>query len=127
MNDSDRQQLIERYLSAYNSFDIEGMLALLSPDVAFENYSDGQLTVSTSGIDEFRQLAEQSKSLFSEREQRITQLTLNQNSATADIAYRGRLAADVPNGPTAGTVLELQGQSEFSFKDGRISKLVDRS
>ena len=103
------------------------MLALLSPDVDFENYSDGQLTVSTSGIDKFRQLAEQSKSLFSEREQRIIQLTLDQNSATADIAYRGRLAADVPDRPTAGTVLELQGQSEFSFKDGRISKLVDRS
>lgn len=127
MSNSDKQTLIDRYLIAYNSFDIGGMLALLSPDVRFENYSGGQLTAATSGVDEFKQLAEQSKSLFSEREQRITKLTFNQDSAVADIAYRGKLAADVPDGPSAGTVLDLQGQSEFSFVGGQISKIVDRS
>ena len=65
--------------------------------------------------------------MFSEREQRITKLTFNQDSAIADIAYRGKLAADVPDGPSAGTVLDLQGQSEFSFVGGQISKIVDRS
>ena len=127
MNNSDIKELIDRYLVAYNSFDIEGMLTLLSPDIRFENYSDGQLTHSTSGINEFRELAEKSKSLLSEREQRIMKLMLNHNSAIADIAYRGHLAADIPDGPSAGTVVELQGRSEFSFKDGQISKIVDRS
>ncbi|MNM34987.1 SnoaL-like domain protein [compost metagenome] len=127
MSNSDNKELVNRYLVAYNSFNIDGMLALLSPDVRFENYSSGQLTDATNGIDEFRELAEKAKSLFSEREQRITKLTLSQNSAIADIAYRGQLAADIPGGPSAGTVLNLQGQSEFSFKDGQISKIVDRS
>ena len=127
MSNSDNKELVNRYLVAYNSFNIDGMLALLSPDVRFENYSSGQLTDATNGIDEFRGLAEKAKSLFSEREQRITKLTLSQNSAIADIAYRGQLAADIPGGPSAGTVLNLQGQSEFSFKDGQISKIVDRS
>ena len=127
MSNSDNKELVDRYLVAYNSFDIDGMLALLSPDVRFENYSSGQLTDATNGFDEFRALAEKSKSLFSEREQRITKLTLGQNSAIADIAYRGQLAADIPGGPSAGTVLDLQGQSEFSFKGGQISKIVDRS
>ena len=127
MSNSDKEQLIDRYLAAYNSFDIDGMLALLSSDVRFENYSGGHLTHATDGIDEFRELAEKSKLLFSEREQRITNLMLNPNSAVADIAYRGKLAADIPDGPTAGTVLDLQGQSEFSFKSGQISKIVDRS
>jgi len=127
MSNSNNKELIDRYLAAYNSFDIDGMLALLSPDVRFENYSNGQLTEATSGIDEFRELAEKSKSLFSEREQRITKLTLSQDSAIADIAYRGQLATDIPGGPSAGTVLDLKGQSEFSFKGGQISKIVDRS
>ena len=121
------KDLIERYLAACNSFDVGGMLSVLSRDVRFENYSGDQLTASANGIDEFRQLAEQSRSLFSEREQRITDLELSGNSAVATIAYRGRLAADIPDGPPAGTILDLQGKSEFSFGNGLITKIVDRS
>ena len=127
MSNPTPKELIDRYLAAYNSFDIDGMLALLSPDIRFENYSGDQLTAATNGIDGFRQLAEQSRSLFSEREQRITELELGHDSAIAGIAYRGRLAADLPNGPPAGTVLDLQGQSEFSFAGGKITRIVDRS
>ena len=127
MSNSSMKDLIDRYLIAYNSFDVDGMLSLLSKDVRFENYSSDQLTAATSGVDEFRQLAEQSKSLFSEREQRIIGLEFGHDSATAIIAYRGKLATDIPNGPPAGTVLDLQGKSEFSFSHGQISKIVDRS
>ena len=127
MSNSDKEKLIDRYLVAYNSFDIGGMLALLSPDVRFENYSGGQLTDATNGIEEFKKLAEKSQSLFSDREQRITRLNHNQDFAIVDISYRGKIAADIPNGPLAGTVLDLQGQSEFYFKAGQISKIVDRS
>ncbi len=121
------KDLIERYLVAYNSFDVGGMLSLLSQDVRFENYSGDQLTAAASGIHEFKQLAERSKSLFSEREQRITGLEFSGNFAVATIAYRGKLAADIPNGPPAGTILDLQGKSEFSFGDGLITRIVDRS
>lgn len=127
MSNSSMRDLVNRYLAAYNAFDIDGMLLLLSQDVRFENYSGNQLTASTSGIDEFRQLAEQSRSLFSEREQRITGLEFRHDSAIATIAYCGKLAADIPNGPPAGTVLDLQGKSEFLFRDGQITKIVDRS
>ena len=127
MNNSSMKDLIDRYLVAYNSFDIDGMLSLLSQDVRFENYSGGQLTTATNGIDELRQLAEQSKFLFSEREQRIKGLEFRHDFAAATIAYRGKLAADIPNGPPAGTVLDLQGKSEFSFGNGQITKIVDRS
>lgn len=127
MDDSKCRELIDRYITAYKTFDIDGMLALLSADVRFENYSGGQLTASTSGIGEFRQLAENSQSLFSEREQRLSSLQCYQDSATADIAYRGRLAADIPGGLAAGTVLELPGRSEFSFSNGQITKIVDHS
>ncbi|WP_273084827.1 nuclear transport factor 2 family protein [Stenotrophomonas nitritireducens] len=121
------KDLIDRYLAAYNAFDVDGMLSLLSQDVRFENYSGNQLTAATSGIDEFRNLAEQSRSLFSEREQRIAGLEFGHDSAIAVIAYRGKLAADIPDGPSASTVLDLQGESEFSFGNGQITRIVDRS
>jgi len=98
MNNSDKEQLINHYVVAYNSFDIDGMLKLLSSDIRFENYSGGQLTDTTNGKDEFRELADKSKSLFSEREQRITKLSINEDSAIAEIAYRGTLAVDIPDG-----------------------------
>lgn len=127
MGDPTMKDLIERYLAAYNSFDVDGMLSLLSQDVRFENYSGDRLTASADGIDEFRQLAEQSRSLFSEREQRITDLELSGNCAVATIAYRGTLAADMPDGPPAGTILDLEGKSEFSFGNGLVTRIVDRS
>lgn len=103
------------------------MLALLAPDIVFENFSNGQRTSTVSGVDEFRRLAEASTSLFSEREQRITAWRQGPDHAVASIAYRGRLAVNMPDGPPAGTVLELQGESEFAFADGLISRIVDRS
>lgn len=127
MSGSRQRGLIDRYINAYNAFDIEGMLALVSPDVRFENYSGDQLTAPANGVDEFRHLAERAKSLFSEREQRVISLEVNQDVAVAEIAFRGRLAADIPGGPAAGTILELQGKSQFSFRDGRITKIIDRS
>lgn len=127
MKESDQLELINRYLAAYNRFDVDGMLAVCDPFVRFENYSGGQLTAGATGLDEFRQLADHAKALFSEREQRITAIELRDGALVAGIAYRGCLASDVPDGPRAGTVLDLQGQSEFWFDGGLITKIVDRS
>ncbi|AFY82826.1 nuclear transport factor 2 family protein [Oscillatoria acuminata] len=127
MNNAEKQELIDRYLAAYNAFDIDGMVALLSPDVRFENYTGGELTASTTGVEAFRQLAEQSKVLFSEREQHITKVTFREESVVAEIAYCGCLAVNIPDGPAAGTVLNLKGQSEFAFQGGKISQIIDRS
>lgn len=127
MDTSGRRELIERYIAAYNAFDVEGMLATLSADVVFQNFSSGQLTGQSDGKDEFRRLAEQGKALFSEREQTVVSFRDEGDRVIVDIAYRGRLAQDIPGGPVAGTLLELTGQSEFSFGDGRVTRLVDRS
>ncbi len=127
MTDARQEELIARYLAAYNGFDIDAMLAQLDPAVRFENYANGQLTAEASGIAAFRQLAEQSKTLFSEREQRVTKLARQDGMLVADIAWRGRLAVDIPNGPKAGAVLDMNGRSEFEFGADVIVKIVDRS
>jgi ketosteroid isomerase-like protein len=127
MIDARQKDLIDRYLAAYNAFDIEAMLAQLGAGIRFENFSGGQLTAETTGIEAFRQLAEQSKSLFSEREQRVTGLSQDGDTIVADIAWRGRLAANVPDGPPAGSLLEMTGRSEFGFGADGIIRIVDRS
>lgn len=127
MKNTDKQDLIEQYLAAYNAFDIDAMLALLAPQVRFENYSQGKLTAAADGVDQFRRLAVQSKAMFSEREQRITALDHGADCVVASIAYCGRLSCDIPDGPAAGSLLELNGRSEFSFDGGLITKIVDHS
>lgn len=124
---NEREQVIYKYIAAYNAFDVGGMLELLSPWVRFENWSGDRLTAEASGIDEFAQLAEHAKTMFSERKQRITAVKQTAGSVIASIAYCGRLALDIPGGPRAGTRLDLNGESEFTFDGGLISRIVDRS
>jgi hypothetical protein len=64
MDHDSRKNLVERYLAAYNRFDIDGMLALLTPDVRFENVAGGTVNAQADGIDAFRALAEQGKAMF---------------------------------------------------------------
>lgn len=127
MVNSEKRELIQRYVAAYNRFDVDGMLATLAPDVLFENVSAGQVTAATRGLDEFRQLAEQGAALFSQRGQNITAWTFRPASVLVAIAWRGVFAVDVPDGPRAGSELALSGESEFEFSGTRISRIVDRS
>ena len=121
------QQTVERFYQAFAQLDADTMAACYAPDVVFENYTSDQLTASAQGIEEFRTLAEQSRGLFAEREQQLTALREWPERAVAGIAFRGVLAADIPGGPQAGSVIELDGKSEFEFRDGCITRIVDRS
>jgi steroid delta-isomerase-like uncharacterized protein len=127
MGEAEQRELIDRYVAAYNRFDVDGMMALLTEDVRFENICGGRVTASASGAAEFRALAELGATLFSEREQRVTGVAFRDGVAVASIAYRGVLAMDLPGGPASGSVRTLDGESEFEFADGRISGIIDRS
>lgn len=126
MVNSEMREVIQRYVDAYNRFDFEGMLATLAQDVLFESVSAGKVSVATHGLGEFRRLAEQGAVLFTERRQTITAWTFRPASVVVTIAWRGVFAVDVPDGPRAGTEMELLGESEFEFSGERISRIVDR-
>ena len=127
MENLDAHALIVEYIAAYNAFDLKRMLSVLSPAIRFENYANGELTAQADGIAQFRALAEQASDVFAERHQSVTRWETVGNDVSVDIAYRGKLARDIPGGPAAGTVLDLAGVSEFAFADGKISRIVDRS
>ncbi len=127
MTHEEKLGLIERYLHAYNTFDTEGMLAVIHPDIVFKNISCGEVNATASGKDEMRRLAEQSKDLFISRRQTVTHFEANDDQASADVAFTGVLAADLPNGMKKGETLKLTGRSEFRFRDGKICKITDIS
>ena len=119
--------IIDHYISTYNVFDIDGMLANMHPDIVFQNISAGQITMSTTGIAEFRAAAEQAKKTFMSRCQTVTNYEILDDTANIDIDYEGVLAIDLPDGPKAGETLRLTGRSSFEFQDGLIRRLTDYS
>jgi hypothetical protein len=118
------KSLIQQYVGAYNAFDIDGMVALLHPDVEFRNISGGEVEIK--GIDEFRELAEESKDIFSERCQSIKQFTFLPNKVEIEIDYEATLAMDLI-GLDAGQKLQLQGKSIFEIKDDKLIVIEDHS
>ncbi len=127
MSPEEQRSLIDRYIAAYNVFDIDGMIDTIHSDIEFKNVSGGQVNAATSGADEFRELAARSKSLFSSRCQTVKKFESSGDRAVVEVAYEAVLAADLPNGMKAGATIGLDGRSEFVFRDGKIYRLTDYS
>ncbi|OPH60055.1 hypothetical protein BC351_19105 [Paenibacillus ferrarius] len=121
------RDIIENYLEAYNSFEIEGMVNLLHKDIIFRNISYGETTTETRGIQAFRELAEQSSTMFSSRRQIITEYSVIDDKVEVGIDYEGILAVDLPNGLKIGEKLQLNGKSKFEIEEGKISLIEDYS
>ncbi len=127
MKETKKEEVIRRYIQAYNHFDVEGMLAGLHPDIEFQNISKGETTARTTGKSEFEALARQTGSFFKTRSQTLRSLRISGEKAVAEIDFSAVLKRDIPGGPRAGERLELRGTSEFLFKDGLIRSIVDKS
>ncbi|MER2998944.1 nuclear transport factor 2 family protein [Pontibacter populi] len=127
MPNSTIQQTIENYIKAYNNFDVDGMVEQIHPDVQFDNVSNNEKMLSIKGLEAFKAQALKATQLFTEREQKIRQLTITDNTAEAEIDYTAILAIDLPNGMKAGDKLELEVKSVFTIQDDKIIKLQDYS
>ena len=103
------------------------MLTNLHENIVFKNISNGEVNLSTTGISAFQTQAEQAKNLFSKREQKITEIRFEDDSAQVEIDYYGVFAVDLPNGLKAGDKIELKGKSIFRFTDEKILEITDIS
>ncbi|MDQ1275546.1 MAG: hypothetical protein QG610_1120 [Euryarchaeota archaeon] len=121
------QKIIENYIDAYNSFDIDRMLSDMHENIKFENISNGEVNLTTNGIDELRNQAEQAKQLFKERKQTITDIKFNDDRIELKIDYRGVLAVDFSSELKTGDIIEIKGSSIFRFKDNKVIELKDIS
>jgi ketosteroid isomerase-like protein len=122
-----QRALVERYIVAYNAFDVPGMLAVLHPDVEFRNLAGGQVTAAARGLEEFRTLADHAATLFRSRRQTVRNYQGDREEALVTIDYEGVLATDLGPGLRAGDTLRLAGRSTFAFRDGLIARIVDES
>jgi steroid delta-isomerase-like uncharacterized protein len=127
MEASDPKQLVQAYIEAYNRFDVDGMVRHLHEDVVFRNIANGEVNLTTTGKNNFRQQAEQAKQYFSEREQRVTEWQVADNRVEVLIDYTAVAAMEFPNGLKPGDTLQLQGKSIFQFADGQITSIEDIS
>ncbi|UCH65445.1 MAG: nuclear transport factor 2 family protein [Ignavibacterium sp.] len=127
MNKDEKCTIIEKYVNGYNNFDIDEMLSVIHPEVEFVNISGGEINASASGIDEFRDMAEDSKKYFSSRKQTIIDFKEKDDQVAIEVEYEGVLAVDLPNGKKAGETMRLNGLSEFTLLNGMIYRIVDIS
>jgi hypothetical protein len=121
------KEIIEHYIEAYNSIDIEGMLGLLHKEILFRNFSNGEMDTEIRGIQEFRELAEKSAKIFSSRCQTVTDYSAIDGKVEIQIDYEAILAVDLPNGLKNGDKLQLKGKSVFEIQEGKLSLIEDFS
>lgn len=126
--ETQRQHIIENYIKAYNSFDTKGILTDLASTIVFNNFSNGELTLSLNGVDEFEKQAQLAATLFSERKQQIMELAQEGETIKAEIQYDAVLAQDLAETLKKGDSLSLKGKSVFHFNnDNQIVKIEDFS
>ena len=123
-----REQIIKDYIEAYNAFDTEKMIRSFDEEILFENVQNGKVNLSISGLETFKQQADQAKNYFEKRQQTIKSVKHVKNVSEVEIDYYAVLAMDFPNGMKKGEELKLQGKSVFEFNDNnKITKLIDQS
>ena len=122
-----REEIIRNFINAYNQYDINKMIVDLDAEIIFENMQNGICNMRLSGIEEFRKQAELTKTYFLKREQTIISMKHFPAETEVEIAYSAILAIDFPNGLSKGDKLNLNGQSIFKFRDGKIIHITDIS
>jgi ketosteroid isomerase-like protein len=127
MDATQAQVLVDKYIEAYNGFDVPGMLACLHPDVQFEHSTNGDVTVRLDGKAAFEAQATRAAAWFRERTQHVTTFRWQDEQADAAIDYFAITSTDLPNGIKAGTTLQFSGRSVFSFRDELIAFIQDFS
>lgn len=122
-----KEQIVRNYVSAYNRFDVDGMIENLDEHIRFENVSGGVQNMMLTGLDAFRTQAETASKLFSQRKQTIDALHHRDDEIEIEISYEAILATDLPNGMKKGDNLSLQGRSLFRFNGEKIVAITDIS
>ena len=91
-------KIICAYISAYNQFDVAGMLACLTDDIEFQNISNGIIDTHTTSKEDFKNLADMGAAAFDSRQQTILHSISVGSTTLAEIDYQAVVKADLPNG-----------------------------
>ena len=81
------------------------MTSDFSDNIIFQNIQNDETSMTLNGIIAFKQQAEQVKSYFESRQQKITAIRHNEDKTEIEIDYSAVLAIDFPNGLKKGDKL----------------------
>lgn len=123
----EREKIILNYMDGYNEFDVEKMTFNFDDIIVFKNIQNGEVNMTLSGINEFKQQAKLAKSYFENRRQQIKSIKHYKNKTEIEIDYFATLAIDLSNGLKKGDKLELKGKSIFVFYNNKIIQLTAES
>jgi steroid delta-isomerase-like uncharacterized protein len=115
-------QIIEQYFAAFNTGDLDGMLACLSPEVR-HHVNEGQVRV---GKEKFQAFCEHMNRCYREN---LTDIVIflaeGGTRGAAEFTVNGTYLATDPGLPEAkGQTYQLPGGSFFSIEDGLITRVV---
>ncbi len=122
-----QKQIVENYITSYNNFDMDGMIADMDENIVFENISNGIVDLRTEGLDQFKKQAKTAMEYFSQRKLTIDEWNFTDSIISITISYEAILAINFPNGLKSGDSIKLKGKSVFEFNKGRIVKITDES
>jgi hypothetical protein len=127
MKQSQQRAMIEHYIHAYNSFDVQGMMRHIQPNIMFRNIAaNGETTHTANNRTEFEALACLAKEMFRERKQTLLHIQWHDDKAEVQIDFTGAIKTDIPEaGLKAGHLLHLQGISLFRFDETGIVSIDD--
>ncbi len=127
MSMTNRERIIQNYVVGYNQFDVNKMVTDFADNIVFEHVQGGQINLSITGLQAFRQQAEIAKNYFTIRQQTIRSFEHLDDKTQVEIHYTAVLAMDLPNGLKSGQELKLTAKSVFEFAENKIVKLIDIS
>ena len=125
MEGEEKRSMIECFVHAFNSFDVDAMVSLLDPDVEYRCIVAGTVLHGATGIEEFRSLGEQWQIRYSSRKLTVMELYQKGSQVVMEISYAAVLAVDSADGMKAGDTVKREGISEVAFRDEKISSITE--
>ena len=115
--------LIERYYAAFNAADWDGMLALLTDDVAHDINETGR----EIGLDTFKRFLDRMSRAYQERIEGVTvMVSRDGSSAAAEYIVSGTyLKTDLGLPEAKGQSYRLPGGAFFDVRDGKIARVTN--
>ncbi|MBN8828766.1 MAG: nuclear transport factor 2 family protein [Sphingobacteriia bacterium] len=117
--DVQKLDIINQYINAYNSFNIDGMLILFAENCIFETVTNSDKPVKVTGKNNLKELATTSAKYFEVREQIIRNYIISENKACIEVEFRGKLASEyslkIQGSNKNGGKVQLLGVSIFEF------------
>ncbi len=115
----DTRELIQRYYAAFNARDWEGMLALLTPDVAHDINQGGRET----GVEAFGTFLARMNRCYAEQLADIVIMAEGARAAAEFTVHGQYIATDEGLPPATGQRYRLPAGAFFETRGGRIARV----